>query len=448
MRAALVAAFSVVLVPALAGAGPLPKPGVVWNKAHTSAPHGSTAFTGVSHVLYLNDCAGGCTIRPGQDDSRTDTSSIAETQVTLGQFSYGKPYWDQLVQCVRDTYSPFDVQIVTEDPGTAPHFEVMIGGRATQLNSQLQGAGGVAPFIDCATTENNIISFVFSDEVNDLEFLCGAVAQESSHVWGLDHELDAKDPMTYLDLGSLKVFQDNAAKCGEDTPRECFCGGPTQNSKQFLLDTFGPAHLDPASMTIASPKDGAWVKPGFNLRPAPMTQVSVTSMAYDIDGTQAQAITSGPFVFTTPLTLAGGDHTFAVHATDLANRTMDASVAVHVTPACGGGGSCPDGLHCLGGFCLPGADVDGGLGATCTDSNACITGECASDGTDKLCTGACDAGGKCPSGYDCVSSTGDTGVCWPGSGGGGCATSGGSPVGPLALFGLGALVLGRRRRRA
>jgi len=158
------------------------------------------------------------------------------------------------VKCAKTTFAPFDIQIVTQDPGNVPHFEVMVGGKALQLNSQLQGAGGVAPFIDCSTSSDSIISFVFSGEVNNENFLCGAIAQEASHVWGLDHELDAADPMTYLDLGSSKRFQNNDANCGEDTPRTCNCGGPTQNSVKFLNNAFGPSVLtaDSASRSTRS----------------------------------------------------------------------------------------------------------------------------------------------------------------------------------------------------
>jgi uncharacterized protein (TIGR03382 family) len=151
-------------------------------------------------------------------------------------------------------------------------------------------------------------------------------------------------------------------------------------------------------------------------------------------------------VFKAPMQLAGGDHVVSVNATDAGDRTFSGQVTVHVTASCSSDGTCDDGLKCLGGYCLPGADVAGGLGADCTSSDACITGSCGTDGSTHACTGPCDNGTSCPSGYACVSA-GTTSVCWPsGDEGGGCSTSGGgSPA--LALFGLGALVTLVRRKR-
>jgi MYXO-CTERM domain-containing protein len=448
MRAAL-ALVAALVVPAVAHAeAPKQLPDLrVWKNTVKARPTGVKTLTQVSHVLYLNDCLpNGCTVNPGADDSRSDRSSIAESQRHLDAWSYGDQKWNALVACVKETYAPFDVQITTEDPGTAEHFEVMIGGRATQLNDQLQGAGGVAPFIDCSTSENNVISFVFADEVSDLEFLCGAVAQEATHVWGLDHELDAKDPMTYLDLGSLKRFQDSDAQCGEDTARECNCGGPTQNSVQFLNNTFGPGVLGPASLDIITPTEGQWVTPGFAVRAKLTSQLGLLSGALSVDGSETQTISADPLAFTAPAVLPGGDHAVLVAATDAANRTVTDTVNVHVTATCSAAQACPSTFHCLGGFCLPGATEPGGLGAECTENGQCITGQCASDGTTSQCAGPCDAGNVCPDGFTCLAS-GGAGTCWPSTDQGGCATTGGdSPA--LAFLGLGGfgLLMLRRRR--
>ncbi len=447
MRAAL-AVVAALVVPAVARAeAPRKLPDLrVWKNTIKQKQPGLRTLTQVSHVLYLNDCLpNGCNVSPGSDDSRTDHSSIAESLRHLDAWSYGPQRWDELVQCVKETYAPFDIQITTEDPGTAPHFEVMVGGNATQLNAGLQGAGGVAPFIDCSTTENNVISFVFAAEVADLEFLCGAVAQEATHVWGLDHELDANDPMTYLDLGSLKRFQDNDAQCGEDTPRQCNCGGSTQNSVQFMNNTFGTGVLTPATLEITTPTDGQWVKPGFPVRATLDSQLSLTSAELSVDGSQTQTVSANPLVFNAPATLPGGDHTLAVSATDSGNRTVMDSVTVHVTAACSAALACPSSFHCLGGFCLPGANEAGGLGAACTDGAQCITNQCESDGTTSQCAGPCDAGNVCPDGFTCLDN-GAAGTCWPSPEQGGCATNGNdSPS--LALLGFGALGLLMMRRR-
>ena len=48
---------------------------------------------------------------------------------------------------------------------------------------------------------------------------------------------------------------------------------------------------------------------------------------------------------------------------------------MNVTGACQAAADCDDTFLCLGGFCLPGANETGGLGATCTANSECITVE-------------------------------------------------------------------------
>src|SRR5690606_7626611 len=137
-------------------------------------------FTQVSRTLYLNPCLpDGCTLTPGGDDSRIDKSSIPSEPSTLTAWPHGQPAWNALVQCVKEMYAPFDIDVTDVDPGNADHFEVMVAGEPNAFGLP-SGVGGVAPFISCnGQIDNNVISFVFAAAINNQDFLCWAAAQES-----------------------------------------------------------------------------------------------------------------------------------------------------------------------------------------------------------------------------------------------------------------------------
>lgn len=404
----------------------------------------------VSNTLYLNSCRpGGCALQPGFDDSRTNHSSIAFSPTTLSAWPHGDALWEQLVTCVKATFRPFDIDVVVDDPGSsANHFEVMIAGTFAQLNPELEGAGGVAPFIGCGGSDDNVISFVFAQQSDDLEYLCGAVAQEAAHVWGLDHELDALDPMTYLDLGSLKRFQNRDSECGTQIhqPQLCTCGGTTQNSYAYLEQMFGATDLPPSVVTITSPGNNAWVKPGFPVHVMIDSVLGGTRATLAIDGNEVATLSPGPFAFNAPASLGGGMHVVTATGFDGGNRSESASIDVHVTSACSASMPCDEGQYCVGGYCLPGADVDGGLGAECLGNEGCVTNACASSNGEQLCVAPCDDS-ACPAGFECIGD--ETRVCWPDRGEGGCEVAGGEPALAILLgIGFGAIVLRRRGRHS
>ena len=404
------------------------------------------AITSSSHILYVNDCLpNGCQVRSGTDSSLTDSSSISTSgvTVTMQPYMHGQDHWDKVIACVKETFTPFDIQVVTVDPGpNVPHYEVMAAGTSAQLNPDIMGAGGIAPFIACGAQRNNLLSFVFANQTQGIEYLCGAIAHEAGHTWGLSHSLDALDPMTYMDLGSLKVWQNAEQVCGTDAPQNCRCFPDTQNSFRYLRDTFGFADgLADPMLVINNPKDGQWVKPGFGISAAFVSPLDTLSVGMAIDTGASLPAANGVLAWNAPTTLGSGPHAIKVTAIDFGDRTVDQTVNIKVTASCGSGGSCDGGFHCLGGLCLPGGSFEGGLGATCEGNAECVTGTCSSDGSESKCTGTCDEGASCPSGFDCIDGAN---VCWP-EPSGGCSTSGGSPGALMAM--LGAMLFGLRRRR-
>lgn len=444
------AAACLVLAPTLAHAeAALPK--LARPLDHVPPP----AVTSASHVIFMNNCLpNGCDLLAGGDDAANHQSSIATPGAHVSPWGYGAASWSSLVDCVKLTYAPFDITVVDTRPTTGRYHEIIVAGTPNEVNStgQLDGAGGVAPFIGCGARQDNVITYMFAGLTSNHNYLCGGVAQETSHVFGLDHELNPDDPMTYLNLGSKKTFQDASTQCGEDTsaPHSCRCGGQQQNSYAYLMNAFGPFQLHDASLTITAPADGAWVKPGFRVTLGINDQLPLATAQLAVDAAPlGNALAAGPWQFDTP-NIAAGDHTITVTATDTvpsAPRTLMASTTVHVMGQCDATLPCPDGLACLNGFCYPDASVQGGLGSTCQNAGGCLTGQCASDGNSSLCTGKCDAGKTCPDGFTCLDD-GAAGVCWPAqTSSGGCAVDAGGNGGALAMLaGLGIVATGLRRR--
>ena len=140
------------------------------------------------------------------NDDRVDTSDIVHGSHVLGAFPYGDDAWNSVVSCVKDTFSSFNVQVTDVDPGTASHFEIMIGGLPADLGFPTN-VGGVSPNGCGQTYIPNALVFDFANvwsrarrrAAGCIEDICSTAAQEIAHSFALDHSTNAADPMTYFD---------------------------------------------------------------------------------------------------------------------------------------------------------------------------------------------------------------------------------------------------------
>lgn len=402
-----------------------------------------------SNVIYLNNCKpNGCQVTPGQDDSRTNRSSVPNRSSTVTPFAYSDAVWTQVVECVKQTYAPFNVQIVTDRPATGDYHMAIVAGRPTDIGMQ-NGVGGVSPF-SCGFI-NNAISYSFSNVYGgSVDDICWTVAQETAHSWGLDHKFDNKDPMTYLQSGpSRKSFQNMAGPCGEFSARQCQCGGSTMNSFAMILGTFGSSTPTPPTVAITSPRNGDKVLAGFPVRADISDDHGVQKAELRIDGMLVGTVTSAPFVWNAPMTLGQGNHILKVTGYDIAGTPAEQSITVSIGDPCKKDDQCGNGQACVEGRCVAGPGTTGGLGEACTTNMECASGQCGSDTEgNSHCVETCNpANNACPSGFGCVAA-GTGGICWPGAGDGGGCSAGGDAGGFAALgLGLGLLMMGRRKRR-
>jgi len=421
------------------------------------------------NVIFLNRCAGGCSVRCSQQtNSSTNGSSVCGGGTkTLTQFKAGDAVWGQVVQCVREVFAPFGVQITETDPGTARHFEIMIAGNDSDLG--LSGVGGISPFNCSVSYIPNSLVFVFSDTYgSDVDELCAVAAQEIAHSWRMDHVTEPSDPLTYFPFAGRRHFVDRAVQCGSDciggqSPfgstctganqqnHACECTGQqTQNSVALIKGLFGDGTPTPPSVSIMRPKNGDQVVPGFPVNTEATDDIGLKRVELYIDDVLISTLEDGPYAFNAPATLADGTHRIEVIAYDISETSATAVATVFIGAPCMKPADCSTTTDtCIGGRCVPGSGVQGGLGSPCANNLACASGLCVNGDVGMRCSDTCDIAAEvdeCPSGFLCLEA-GSLGVCYPGEEDtGGCASSGGSPVGPIFLgLVFGGLLVRRRR---
>jgi uncharacterized protein (TIGR03382 family) len=434
----------------------------------------ATVFPAVnSNKIYLNNCKpNGCVVRSGSTSSIDGSGyqgswGISGTR-TLTPFAASDTTWNEVVACMKDVFTPFGVEITTENPSPAPHFEIMIAGSPTDLGMS-SSIGGVSPF-SCQQYIPNSLVFDFQKVWgSDVEEICSTAAQEIAHSFALDHVTDPSDPLTYFGYSGRRRFKNAEVQCGSDcvqgeSPQgqtctgsnqqnhPCACTGQnTQNSYQTITSLFGNGNPTPPMVTITSPELGDVVTTGFPVRATVTDDNGVGRVELYVDNTLVQTLISQPYAFNAPSTLADGTHTVKVMGFDIYGTSAQATVQVVIGKPCGKPSDCPNNTDtCLGGRCVPGPGVQGGLGSTCTSGGECASGQCAQDSSgNKYCVESCALGeGQCPDDFGCLDAGGQ-GVCWPGydDGTGGCSAGGSGGLATLGLVFASLLVVRRRRRQ-
>jgi len=301
-------------------------------------PTGTTAARARSRTIYLN--RNGVTVMPGGNNSAQNRSSVTTQLAAIPAWNVSEPMWRDTVQCLETMFAPFDVTFTETDPGAnVPHIEAVFGG-SPELLGLPPRIGGVSPLsTSCSVVESSMV-FTFTSVIpQNARVACEIQAQEIAHSFGLDHELLASDPMTYLRFDGERAFQNELAACGETAGRPCGINGSTcrdkQNSYAILLDRLGPAgagDLEAPIVGISSPRDGAIVDAGFQVMATASDDVGITNASMFIDGEPAGEMTQGPWMFATPATLSGGRHTISIVVTDgIHERTTEIAVTVRGT---------------------------------------------------------------------------------------------------------------------
>ena len=207
------------------------------------AANARTSQRADTRIIYLNRT--GATLRPGVNNSSLQTSSIVDTMTEITPWEIDDAMWDDTVACMTDMFAPFDVQVTDQDPGSAQHLEAVFGGHPADVGLP-ENVAGISPFTtDCSTIESSVV-FTFTDVLpDDARLMCEVMAQEIAHSYGLDHQMLAADPMSYLDHDGDRTFQDEPSFCGEFELRTCGIGGntcrATQNSVALLSERLGVA---------------------------------------------------------------------------------------------------------------------------------------------------------------------------------------------------------------
>jgi hypothetical protein len=205
----------------------------------------------VMHTIYLN--REGATLVAGDDDSLHNASSIVrntgKSAVHIPAYAGSAQAWSALATCIRSKFRPFDISVVDERPVSGDYIMAVVGGTPEDLGAIKDAHGteehthdilGLAPFSGAPVA--NAVVLVFSRRSAERAVTtCETAGMEIAHAYGLDHERNCHDLMSYMTPCGARTFVNAVAHCGEESDRNCADNSATQNSFAKLLAAVGPA---------------------------------------------------------------------------------------------------------------------------------------------------------------------------------------------------------------
>jgi hypothetical protein len=461
---------------------------------HPLPPEGALPHHAVAKVLYLNRCSGSCNITAA--DQQNAPMNITAVQgiprgaaYTIPEFknfagavgAAADAEWAQIVACVAETYSYFDIQVTDQRPASGNFHMAIVAGNQQHIGLSTDGLLGISQ-LSCGGPLDNVISFTLAEAhfagsaATRVRDLCTTVTHEVGHAYGLQHQFRfivdnssaCSDPMSY-DTGTCnpdqRYFRNKIAACGRFEEEPCNCPNNPPNSHQLLNQIFGAGTptVPPPSVTFTTPAAGggsisnlvavtAGSKRGVERVELYLNNwkwLEVQGARFAQGGGQPNP---SPYAFQLPANVPNGLYDIEVRAyDDVGAMTSVTTQAVKGAP-CASADTCANGQKCEGGKCFW-DPPSGAIGDDCTFNEFCTSGVCAGTAEQTICTQNCipGVGDSCPegSGLTCVGQ-GASGVCFfPGDEGGCCSVGeeSSTPIAPIALgVGLFGFIVIRRRR--